>query len=187
MFESSPVVKRIFWINIIFYICRLIFEPIGIPVIEMMALYPFKSDNFHFYQLITHLFTHANFLHILFNMLVLLSFGPQVEKSLSTKQFTYFYLITGLIAASLQMLFTTNPLVGASGAIYGLFIYFVLLNPNSDLYIFGLIRVKAKYLATFIVMFELYSAFFVESNIGNFAHLGGIITGAVFFLSRKFK
>jgi len=187
MFKSTPIVKKIFWINVILYVSRLIIEPMGFPLINYMALYPLQNDSFHLYQFITHLFTHTSFLHIFFNMLVFLSFAPKIEELMGSKKFLYFYMISGLIASIIQIQFIDNPLVGASGAVYAVLMYFILMNPNADLYLFGLIKFKAKILGIFIIGYEIYSALWVESNIGNIAHLGGIASAISFFIINKFK
>jgi membrane associated rhomboid family serine protease len=82
-----------------------------------------------------------------------------------------------------QVLSAPN-IIGASGGISGVWIAFAYLFPNSLLYIYFLFPIKARYLAIFYVVFELYSAFNQiagrsNDNIAHFAHLGGMLFGYI--------
>ena len=148
MFQSSPIVKKLFYANIIMFILTLIGQNIlGLPVMNYMALFPIDSPNFSFYQFITSMFMHAGLAHLFFNMLALISFGPDVENQLGEKKFLLFYLIMGLGASIAQLSLSHGAMIGASGAIFGLLVYFTLYNPEAKLSLFLLpIFVKAKHM-----------------------------------------
>ena len=184
MFQKTNLVRQIFYGNIIFFTFCILFP----ELFNLFALYPFNNEEFQFYQFLTSIFTHAGPLHLIFNMLGLLSFGPQCEIDLGERKFLSFYFIAGFFGAITQILITPNPLVGASAAIFGLVIYATLLNPNQKMMIIFLpfISFKAKWLVTILVLFELYAAFFINDNVGHFAHLGGGLIGLItFFLQKK--
>ena len=96
MFEGTPLIKKIFWINVLAFSLTLILASMNFSVFEHFALWSYKGDNFYPWQLITHQFLHAGFFHIIFNMLALLSIGPFVERFLGSKKFLPFYLLCGL-------------------------------------------------------------------------------------------
>jgi len=79
MFESTPLVKRIFYLNVASFILTLILANLNISIFNLFALWSPESGNFYFWQLITHQFLHGGFFHIIFNMLALLSLGGHVE------------------------------------------------------------------------------------------------------------
>lgn len=187
MYSVTPAVKGLLISNIIIFILNYIAPSI---VMELI-LYPFNDPRFSVYQLITHQFCHGSIAHILFNMLALWTFGSSLELDLGTKKFLTFYLICGVFAASLFLFFATNPMLGASGAIFGLFALFTMMYPDRKVYLFGLFGFKAKWLFLFYFGFELYQAisqeigFSQNDNVGHIAHLGGGIMGILLYIFDK--
>ena len=125
-------------------------------------------------------------------MLALLSFGPFVEKFLGEKKFVTFYLLCGIGSALLHMSLTNNvniPMVGASGAIFGLATVFSIIHPNEKLYVFFIpIGIKAKYIISVLIIIEVLLGLFSTSDgIGHWAHVGGALTGILlYFINKKF-
>lgn len=99
MNNITPVVKQLLIINIIFFIGSQ-FVPISS---SYFALYYPNDDHFKIWQLITHMFMHANLMHIAFNMFALYSFGSALEHFWGEKKFLFFYISCGLGAALLQL------------------------------------------------------------------------------------
>ena len=210
-----PVVKNLLIINIIFFVATAIFESKGISLIQMLGVYYVDSPNFNVWQIITYMFMHGGFAHILFNMFALYTFGSSIELIMGSRRFLNFYLITGLGALALQMLVQGievygltgsltidpvtyqsanpaaiktlseiyyGPMVGASGAIFGLLIAFGMLFPNAELFIMFIpVPVKAKYIIPVYILLELFLgvAQFSGDSIAHFAHLGGALFGFV--------
>jgi len=79
-----------------------VLESRGINLTRYLALYYPQSENFHFYQLITHMFMHGNIGHLFFNMFALWMFGRVLENVWGPKRFLIFYFVTGLGAAALH-------------------------------------------------------------------------------------
>jgi membrane associated rhomboid family serine protease len=187
MFQSSPIVKKLFWVNIIvFILCILVQLLLGVSPLNYLALFPFDSPNFQFGQFLTSLFMHGSIMHLLFNMLALVSFGPEVENQLGENKFLLFYFIMGIFSSLTQQLIFPNPLIGASGAIYGLMIYFTLLNPNQKLSLFLLpIYFEAKKLVAVAICLELVLALIMNDGIAHWAHLGGALSGFLLYKLNK--
>jgi len=183
MFQSTDIVKKIFYINLFAFIFTIIDQNIlGFPIVDYLALYPISDTHFQIFQPITHLFMHGSLSHIFFNMFALLSFGPWVENQIGSRKFLLFYFIMGFGAAILQMLLSNGAMIGASGAIFGVFVYFTILNPDAQLSIFLLpISFKAKHFLYFILGLEILSALFMDDGVGHFAHLGGALTGFILY------
>lgn len=183
MFKGTPIVKKIFYLNIFVFASTILLHLIGFPLMNYFALFPPEHENFHFFQFITSLFMHANLLHIFFNMLVFLSFSPDIEERLGERKFLIFYLLIGIGGSLTQLILNPSPMVGASGSIFGIMTMFTLYNPNTQLSIFFLpITFKAKNIFKFIIAFELIMALTSDGNVGHFCHLGGSLTG---FLLKK--
>ena len=217
----TPVVKNLLIINLIFFLVFILFDrmdPRG-PITTLFGAFYFNSPAFRPWQIITYMFMHGGWAHILFNMFALFSFGPILESTIGPKKFFNMYFICGIGAVLLQMLvqaiqvhnitggFTIaqpqieasyyqyggihaqklfdiyhGPLVGASGAIFGILVAFAMLYPNLELMIMFIpVPVKAKYIIPVYIVFELYSGFsqFSGDNVAHFAHLGGALIGFI--------
>jgi membrane associated rhomboid family serine protease len=138
--------------------------------------------------LITGMFVHANVAHILGNMLFLWVFGDNVEDAMGSGRYVVFYLVCGIVAAltfAAMVPTTQSPLIGASGAISGVAAAYLLLYPNAR--IWGLVfvpwlplRIPASWFVGIWILFQVISAFAIQgSDIGWWAHLGGIAAGCV--------
>lgn len=193
MFKGvTEMVKKLFWINVIVFAATSILKLFGINIDIDFALYNYRGDDFHLYQLITHMFLHGGIFHIIFNMIALVSIVPAVESYYGKNKFLIFYLLSGLGAAFLHMFFMNSdiPMVGASGAISGMVAIFAILNPNTKLIIFPIpIGIKAKYLVSFFIGLEIFlSIIAVNDHVAHLAHVGGALTGLVlYFLNKNTK
>lgn len=140
-------------------------------------------SKFHIWQLFTYMYLHGDPMHIIFNMFFLWMFGCEVERALGTKEFFKFYTIAGIGAGLFHLLFNFNspiPVVGASGAIYGVMAAFGVLFPNRVitllLFLVLPVQMKAKYLVMiFAGIALLLGTFGSNDGVAHFAHLGGMI------------
>jgi membrane associated rhomboid family serine protease len=189
MFEGSKAVKTIFYINIVSFLIFLILDPSDSSIFRIFSAWNWKSDNFLPFQLITYQFLHVGLLHLIFNMLVFVSLAPPVEEYLGEKKFWIYYLMCGISSAILHMSMTSGnlSLVGASGSIWGIMVISAFLSPNQLLYII-FFPVKAKYLICTLFAFEFILCIFGErSSTSHWGHVGGAISGGLFFLYEKYK
>jgi len=144
--------------------------------------------NYRFWTIVTYMFLHTGFVHLVFNMLVLWMFGCEVERAWGTYDFLKYYIVCGIGGAVFHIIFDivgiVDPydiVIGASGAIYGVLVAFAVLFKEQviTLFLFFVfpIRMKAKYLV--LVVFGMSLLFFAiwGGNIAHFAHLGGIVFG----------
>ncbi|MBK7106150.1 MAG: rhomboid family intramembrane serine protease [Ignavibacteriae bacterium] len=191
-----PVIKNILIINGIVFFISIIAQNIVVGgvlldnlITKYFALIPFSNTYWNFmpWQLITYQFLHGGFSHIFFNMLMLWMFGMEIENIMGSKKFLIFYLLAGVGGGILQLLLGTGsaPIIGASGAVYGVMVAFAMYFPDRLIYVYFLIPVKAKYLIVFMMVIEFLSVG-DASFVAHLAHLGGAVIGFLFvMLDRK--
>lgn len=98
-----PVVKNLIMINVVMLIATWALKSTGVDLNEILGLYYPGSPHFRPYQLVTHLFMHANFMHLFMNMFALYMFGKVLEMVWGPKRFLIYFLVTGLGAATLHL------------------------------------------------------------------------------------
>lgn len=98
-----PVIKNLIIINVIFFLATITFEKsFSINLTDLLGLHYFAAEKFQPYQLITHMFMHGGFAHILFNMFALWMLGRVLENVWGPRKFLLYYIFTGLGAALLH-------------------------------------------------------------------------------------
>jgi membrane associated rhomboid family serine protease len=183
--SSTPVVLNLIIINAIVFVAQLVFDKTGGQngwLTNKLALYSYDTGLFKPYQLVTHMFAHGGFFHILFNMYALWIFGSVLEKTWGPKRFLIFYFVCGLAAGLTQMfLVSQGAAIGASGAVMGLLAAFAYTFPNVQFYILPIpFPIKAKYLAMIYAAIDIFGGFSGGGdNVAHFAHLGGLVAGFV--------
>ena len=179
--SMPPVSKNLLIANCMVFLTQFVFEQQGVRLEQWGALWAWQSPYFRVWQLVTHMFMHGGFLHLLFNMFCLWSFGTILERDWGPKRFFQFYMVCGLMAGVTHLLFSSAPAVGASGAIMGLFAAFAYLNPNAPLYLMFIpIPIKAKYAIPGLMALDIFGIFGGSNdNIAHWAHLGGAVTGLI--------
>ena len=211
-----PVVKHLLIINVLLYLATFTMNRFHIDLTDYLGLHFFKASDFKAYQLITYMFMHGNFEHLFFNMFALWMFGNTLENIWGSKRFLWFYMLCGVGAGLCQEVvqyiqYTTtlaqydsvnfgggqvismanylNMLntVGASGAIYGLLLAFGMMFPNSMIYLYLFVPIKAKWFVIGYAVIELVSGFIGGGNVAHFAHLGGMLFGLILILVWKKK
>ena len=132
---------------------------------------------------VTYMFLHAGLWHILFNMLGLYFFGPRLEARIGSRDFIILYVLAGLTGAAFSFFFQFEaPIVGASGAVFGVLLGFAHFWPHERIYIWGILPVPARMMVIGFAMLSIYSGIAGGgSNIAHFAHLGGFV-GAWIYL-----
>ncbi|MDZ7391513.1 MAG: rhomboid family intramembrane serine protease [candidate division KSB1 bacterium] len=162
------------------------------PVEAVLALVPaWVVGKGWVWQLFTYMFLHGNLLHILINMLFLWVFGSELERVWGARRLLSYYLTCGVGAGLFHVLFlhrSVLPVVGASGAVYGLLMAYGLLFPERVITMFLFfvlpIQVRAKYLVLLFGGMSLLggigSLFGREGGIAHLAHLGGMVVGYLY-------
>lgn len=178
----TKTVKWILYTNIFIFILYLISKFYGFYYINLLALLPLDSGYFSPYQLVTYMFCHGTILHIFFNMLLLVSFGPYLEEKFGQKKFLNFYLISGIFGGLTHLILLNHPVIGASGAVWGMLATYGLLNPNQNLYLYFVVPIKAKFIVSILFIYELISSILnVQDGVSHLAHIGGAISGVLFY------
>jgi len=158
-----------------------------------LGLVPVKVwSRLHVWQPFTYMFLHGSFLHLLFNMFFgLWMFGKEIENSWGTKEFLKFYFICGVGAGLFNTMFepmSTIPIVGASGAIYGILVAFAMIFPDTVIYVWMILPMKAKHFVILIGVLEFISSVQgAPTMIARLAHLGGMVTGYFYIKSYEFQ
>lgn len=183
--RTTPVVLNLIIINALVFFVQSMFDGPLEVVSQKIALFPLGWPEFKPYQIVTFMFAHGGFFHLLFNMFALWMFGTMLERVWGPKRFLIFYLACGLASGVAHLVLENNPAVGASGAIMGLFAAFAYLFPNTELIIFPIpVPVKAKYAVALLAAFDLFGGVYPAAggNIAHFAHLGGLAMGFILVL-----
>ncbi len=241
------VTKNLLIINVLMFLVKLVAESqFHYDLDFLLGAHYFNSPLFRPFQVVTHMFMHGDFFHLLFNMFALVVFGSALEKVWGAKRFFYFYVICGIGAIilynaigfyevyqlkkqltaagvdlyelherfnsynwqfndfsiygltdpSLSDAYVSyqfkclTPLIGASGAVFGVLAGFGLLFPNTNLYLmFAPFPIKAKYLIGLYIIVEIYSSISNSpgDNIAHLAHVTGAAVGALMILIYRKK
>jgi membrane associated rhomboid family serine protease len=254
-FEILPIViKNLLIINVLFFLAENVRGEAGESLMyNLLALHHVKSPLFQPWQLVTHLFLHANFMHLFGNMFGLWMFGSILENLWGPKRFLTFYFLCGIGAALIHLtslwfeyhsllndfmylklhpsegniidylnrhgallasrtekfqehlsaLSSTNlqqfvnyisdatnevisePTLGASGAVFGVLAAFVYLFPNTYIYLYFFVPVKAKWMGLIYFGYELIQAIqnSAGDNVARWAHVGGGLVGFLLVLT----
>ena len=137
-------------------------------------------SEFMIWQPFTYLFFHGGIWHLLINMFVLWMFGSELERLWGKKHFLKFYFVTGVGAGLVTMIFGLNsmtPIVGASGAVYGVLLAYGLTYPNRTVYLYGIIPIKSLWFVIGIGVIAFMSSFDNVSQISHLTHLSGMMIG----------
>jgi membrane associated rhomboid family serine protease len=150
------------------------------------------------YTILTSMFVHSDFLHILGNMFVFFFMGIAFEQRIGRKKFLIIYFITGVCAALTQTFVKWGSpllLVGASGAIFGILGAFAYAYPRDEvvmpvpLGIMFIMRIKVIYATILFAILETVVVIFsIQDSTAHFAHLGGLVSGvllAVVLIGKK--
>jgi membrane associated rhomboid family serine protease len=149
---------------------------------------PVRRDISPIVSMFTSMFMHGSFMHLFGNMLFLWIFGNNIEDHLGIGKFIIFYLLAGIAAGIVHILFNFNsltPVIGASGAVSGVMGAYLVLYPNARiktlvfLFIFvSFIDIPAK---IFLIIWFVYQFLYAggSSGIAWLAHVGGFLAGMV--------
>jgi membrane associated rhomboid family serine protease len=180
--ESPRMTRAVQWLlalNIGVYFLQLtLFGPDA--VYSALALDPARLPG-NWWTVATYMFVHAWLAHLAFNMFTLWMFGPRLENEWGTRTFVLFYLWCGLGGAIAHILFAQHSsVVGASGAISGVLVAYALRWPDEEVYLFGVIPMRSRWLIAALIAMNIIFALSPGSRIDWTAHLGGMAFGWTF-------
>ena len=175
----GTTVGRLVLINVVVFIVQQLFP----PMIRVFGLWPrLVVEDLFVWQLFSYMFLHGNFMHLFFNMLMLWLLGSTIEAVWGGKHFLRYYIVCGLGGAVASLFFNYNSVVvGASGAIFGLYLAYAMMFPENYVLLYFVVPVKAKYLVAGLAILQLANGVAGGSGVAYFAHLGGMAAGLIFF------
>ncbi len=175
-----------------YWVRMLIVANVGVFLLQQVA--PAITNEFAFipalvlrkpWTLLTYQFLHSpsGFSHILFNMFALWIFGPRVEALMGSRRFITLYLISGVMGGLVSVIFAPfSPIIGASGAVFGVQLAFAMKWPRDKIFIWGVLPIEARWLVIGTTALALWGGFGGGGGgIAHFAHLGGYV-GAFAYL-----
>jgi membrane associated rhomboid family serine protease len=190
----SPAVKMLIAINVIVFLVTLIVRAL---IFEFGLVPQAVFEQFAVYQVVTYMFLHADFGHILVNMLGLWMFGTELERTWGTRFFTKYYFVTGVGAALLTLLWSISPLpmaegiygsriIGASGAIYGVLLAYGMYFPHRTVYMYFVFPLEARYFVIIVGAITFISSMGAGGGgVAHTAHLGGLVVGYLYLKSLR--
>ncbi len=178
----TPWVKRLIAANVIVFFFELATGPINVSWVTQTFAFVPALILYRPWTIVTYMFIHGGWLHILFNMIVLFFFGPRVEARLGSKRFLILYFLSGVSGAALSFaLAPQEAIIGASAAIFGVLMAFAKYWPRELIYIWGVLPIQAIWLIILVIGYSVWSGVHGStSGIADFAHLGGIAGGFVY-------
>jgi len=187
--------NAVYWligINVlIFAAMRLLGEEFRYFLVTRMSMIPALVMRGWVWTFVTYMFMHGGFSHIFFNMLGLFIFGIHVERQMGSKEFLIYYFVTGALAGVFSFLvyyFTGNFgvfLMGASGALFAVELAYAIFFPDSILYIWGILPLRAPVMVLGFTALELFfSITGLNSGVAHFTHLAGFGFGWLYFKIR---
>jgi len=149
-------------------------------VYSALALDPARFPG-NWWTVGTYMFVHAWLAHLAFNMFTLWMFGPRLEQAWGTRNFVRFYVWCGLGGAIAHLLFAQHSaVIGASGAISGVLVAYALRWPDEEVYLFGVIPMRSRWLVLAMLGMNIIFAVSPGSRIDWTAHVGGMAFGWIF-------
>jgi membrane associated rhomboid family serine protease len=182
----TPAVQWLIAINVAVYFLQLtvVGEANMLPALGFQAHDLSRS----WWTIATYMFVHGGFWHLALNMYMLYVFGPRVEHSWSTGEFVKFYLVSGLGGWLFHLIFARESLlVGASAAIFGVTLAYAMQWPDDEVYFFGVLPLKVKWMVALLVGMNLImgmaSAGGGGGGVAYAAHLGGLAAAWLYLRS----
>lgn len=163
-------------VNVALFLVEQLLELLGMPHGEMLLRMGAKHNVLitcgEYWRLLTACFLHANYMHILSNLIGLYFWGPHIEVLLGRTRYLIVYLFSGVFGSLLSYVCSPGMSVGASGAIFGMFgalLYFRTRHKQVFDQVFGM---------QVLVFIGLNLANgFMNTGVDNFGHIGGLIGG----------
>ncbi len=189
----STALKALIGANVVVFVATLLMPALT----RVLGLVPVAVvRELRVWQLVTYMFVHGGFFHILFNMFALWMFGAELERMWGTQYFLKFYFVTGIGAGILTVLFSLLPfgfaqqvhysvVIGASGAIYGLLLAYALYFPDRPIYMYFLFPIPAKMFVAILGGIELLSSISAPGGVANATHLGGLLVAYAYLKSAR--
>jgi len=191
-YRNSNVVLYLIGLNILVYLAEILLR--NLSIISLFSMVPGIVLSWGWiWQFVTYMFVHdpGSITHLLFNMLALFIFGRHVERHMGSLEFLVYYLLTGILAGVFSFaafILTGNYwifLMGASGAIFAVQLAYATFFPDSIIYIWGILPLKAPVMVLAFTALEVFSMITgFGGNVAHATHLAGFGFGWLYFIIR---
>jgi len=175
----TPIIKKLMIVMGAVFLLQMIMSSHISFYLGLVPILVWKK--YFLWQLATYIFLHGGITHLLFNLLALWMFGGELESYWGSRKFLRYFLFCGIGAGICTVIFTPYqfiPVIGASGAIYGILLAFGWLFPNRLIYIYLLFPIPAKYMVIIFGLIELFSSMEgTGGGVAHLTHLGGLLFG----------
>jgi membrane associated rhomboid family serine protease len=175
-FSKAPVVRAVLFITVGISAA----ERFGLVDWTLLAMWPQFTGLTEPWQFVTHALIHGGFIHLAFNMYALFILGVGLERGMGSRSFASLYVFATLASGVVVFFLSSGPTVGASGAVYGLFGYY--LGNAIDAKQQGLGTRQLRAFAP-ILLINLVISF--SPGISWQGHLGGLLAGIAFYFMQK--
>jgi membrane associated rhomboid family serine protease len=187
-FRELPPVTR--WLAVSFFAGWLAELLFGLRLNLTLGLVPYLFlHQFWLWQGVTYIFIHGGFWHFFFNAFMIWMLGDITERDMGSRKFLLYFLGCGAAAAAVTAAWTPNsfsPVIGASGAIFGLLGAFAFAHPDSTVYIYFLFPMSARMMAVLLGAVEFVLTLARPgSGISNVTHLGGLAAGLLWLWAER--
>lgn len=191
----TEAIKILISINFVIYVLQslagkedIFFRLFGLVpnvfISELMLWQPFTYMFFH-----APYYSSIGISHILLNMLGLWVFGRELEQAWGKSKFLKYYFLTGIGSGLITYLFqinSDNPVIGASGAVYGILLAYGISFPNRMLYIWGLITIRSIWLVVIMGSIAFFGLLGRADGISHVTHISGMFIGYI-LLKKKWQ
>ena len=191
-YRYDNVIFVLIGLNLLVYLAQLFLK--NLPITPLLSMIPvFIIGRGWIWQFVTYMFVHdpRSISHLLFNMFALFVFGRPVERRMGSYEFLLFYLSTGILAGVFSFavyIFTGNFLIflmGASGAVFAVQLAFAAFFPDSIVYVWGILPLRAPVMVLGFTALELFLIFTgLGGNVAHATHLAGFGFAWLYFLIR---
>jgi len=194
----TPAVKKLIVLNVVIFVALFFLRVftsalVASQIIGFLAVVPQDvASRFYLWQLVTYMFLHGGFGHILINMLVLWMFGCELEREWGRQRFLIYYFLTGIGAGLCNVVVslltgrgTAAATIGASGAIYALLLAYGLMFPQRLIYLWFLVPIPAKVFVLLMGAIAFLSSFGASGGISHITHLGGMVFGYIYLRGHR--
>jgi membrane associated rhomboid family serine protease len=182
-------------LNVLFFLASLINRDFVLSTLGLHPISPVWPFDPGFFEqpwtIVTNLFLHGSWMHILFNMLALFFLGSYVLRVVGEARFLIVYFLGGLLGNILLLAlaewFPFRVAIGASGAVFALGGTLAIMRPKLKVIIFPIPIPMDLWIAVVILMAVSFAPFFTSSNVAWQAHLGGLLLGLIagYFFRRR--
>jgi membrane associated rhomboid family serine protease len=191
VYSTAKVTAGLIAVNFAIFLYQVTLPPRALN--DFVTQWGIVPDRLNLASLVTSMFLHGGWLHILGNMLFLWVFGRNVEDLIGGMRFLGLYLVCGVVAAIVQIIsnpYSRVPTIGASGAIAGIMGAYLMRFPRSHikslfwLIFFWIFEIPAAFLLLYWFAIQFLSGFsslaetdYTGGGVAWFAHVGGFISG----------